>query len=103
MVFSAPTFANEDVLADAGCDFKMPPIHKERPKLYDKNGKELTAPPQKGQKVYDAKGNVLGESYAYLSNLEKGKTWNFKSVYDEIDSKDALRFEIREVTYFAGM
>lgn len=53
--------------------------------------------------IYDVKGNVLGESYAFLSNLEKGKTWNFKSVYDEIDSKDALRFEIREVTYFAGM
>lgn len=53
--------------------------------------------------IYDVKGNVLGESHAYLSNLEKGKTWNFKSVYDEIDSKDALRFEIREVTYFAGM
>lgn len=35
--------------------------------------------------------------------LKKGKTWNFKSVYDDIDSKDALRFEIREVTYFAGM
>lgn len=59
MVFSAPTFANEDVLADAGCNFKMPPIHKERPKLYDKNGKELTTPPKKGQKVYDAKGNEL--------------------------------------------
>ena len=53
--------------------------------------------------IYDAKGNVLGESNAFLSNLEKGKTWNFKSVYDDIDSKDALRFEIREVTYFAGM
>lgn len=53
--------------------------------------------------IYDVKGNVLGESNAFLSNLEKGKTWNFKSVYDEIDSKDALRFEIREVTYFAGM
>lgn len=53
--------------------------------------------------IYDVKGNVLGESNAFLSNLEKGKTWNFKSVYDDIDSKDALRFEIREVTYFAGM
>ena len=53
--------------------------------------------------IYDIKGNVLGESSAYLSCLDKGKTWNFKSVYDEIDSKDALRFEIREVTYFAGM
>ena len=38
--------------------------------------------------IYDAKGNVLGESNAFLSNLE---------------IKDALRFEIREVTYFAGM
>lgn len=59
MLFNAPAFAEEDKLADAGCDFKMPPMHREMPKLYDKNGKELTAPPKKGQKVYDAKGNEL--------------------------------------------
>lgn len=51
----------------------------------------------------DVVGYYNSESNAFLSNLEKGKTWNFKSVYDDIDSKDALRFEIREVTYFAGM
>ena len=59
MLFNAPAFAEEDKLADAGCDFKMPPMHREMPKLYDKNGKELTAPPKKGQKVYDAKGKEL--------------------------------------------
>lgn len=59
MLFNVPAFAEEDKLADAGCNFKMPPMHREMPKLYDKNGKELTAPPKKGQKVYDAKGNEL--------------------------------------------
>lgn len=49
--------------------------------------------------IYDIKGNVLGESSAYLSCLDKGKTWNFKSVYDEIDSKNALKFELRKVRY----
>ena len=49
--------------------------------------------------IYDIKGNVLGESSTYLSCLDKGKTWNFKSVYDEIDSKKALKFELRKVRY----
>lgn len=38
---------------------KKPAIEKEFPKLYDKNGKELTAPPKKGEKVYDKNGKEL--------------------------------------------
>lgn len=49
--------------------------------------------------IYDIKGNVLGESYAYISKLESNKTWNFKSIYDEVDSKDALKFELSEVSF----
>ena len=49
--------------------------------------------------IYDIKGNVLGESYAYISKLENNKTWNFKSIYDEVDSKDALKFELSEVSF----
>lgn len=36
-----------------------PPICKERPKLYDKNGQELQSPPKPGEKVYDKNGNQI--------------------------------------------
>ena len=39
------------------CKCKTPP--GERPKLYDKDGKELTAPPKPGEKVYDKNGKEI--------------------------------------------
>ena len=38
---------------------KQPFVTKERPKLYDKDGKELTSPPKSGTKVYDKDGKEL--------------------------------------------
>lgn len=40
-----------------GCKCKTP--RGERPKLYDKNGKELTNPPKPGEKVYDKNGKEI--------------------------------------------
>ncbi len=39
--------------------YTQPPFERERPKLYDKNGKELTTRPKPGDKVYDKNGKEL--------------------------------------------
>ena len=40
-------------------DCKKCPVEQCRPKLYDKNGKELKTPPKPGEKVYDKNGKEL--------------------------------------------
>lgn len=46
---------------------------RERPKLYDANGNELTTPPKIGQDVYDANGNKLEPPKREHNFENKGK------------------------------
>lgn len=50
--------------------------------------------------VYDSNGVVLGNAYAYLDGLKKGKSWKFKAVYYEEDAKDAKTFELLSVNAY---
>ncbi len=59
ILLSTPSFAADTNTTQTDNNFRRPPMQREMPKLYDKNGNELTTPPQKGQKVYDANGNEL--------------------------------------------
>lgn len=59
MLLSSPSFAADTNTTTQDNNFRKPPMGREMPKLYDKNGNELTTPPQRGQKVYDKDGNEL--------------------------------------------
>ncbi len=43
--------------------------------------------------LYNANDEILGQASTYISNLEAGKTWNFKVVYEDIDASEVTRFE----------
>ena len=43
--------------------------------------------------VYNEEGEILGEASYFIQKLDAKKTWNFKLIYDEVDAKDAVKFE----------
>lgn len=57
IVYSSSVLADEQSYTSE--QYKQPPAMKERPKLYDKDGNELTTPPKPGEEVYDKNGNKL--------------------------------------------
>ena len=58
LISGSMTYAADNSLEKAAKDMKAP-IAKEMPKLYDKNGNELKAPPKPGEAVYDKNGKQL--------------------------------------------
>jgi len=95
-------------------EFKKPDISRERPKLYDKNGKELTAPPKKGEKVYDKNGkeltppkfshkppkgpelNLTEEQIAKADKIRENSKQKLKPIRREIHSLKNEIWEIKE-------
>lgn len=47
--------------------------------------------------VYDKEGNVLGNAYANINRLKKGKSWRFKVTYEDIDASEVKTFKISNV------
>ena len=50
--------------------------------------------------VYDLNGNILGNAYAYLDQIDKNETWKFKANYDDVDATDAVSYKLIEVEYY---
>ena len=50
--------------------------------------------------VYDLNGNILGNAYAYLDQMDKNETWKFKASYDDVDATDAVSYKLIEVEYY---
>ena len=42
--------------------------------------------------VSDKDGNILGNATDSIDNLEKGKSWKFKVVYENVDAKEVKNF-----------
>ena len=47
--------------------------------------------------VSDKDGNILGNATDSIDNLEKGKSWKFKVVYENVDAKEVKNFKINNV------
>ena len=43
--------------------------------------------------VSDKDGNILGNATDSIDNLEKGKSWKFKVVYENVDAKEVKNFK----------
>lgn len=50
--------------------------------------------------VSDKDGNILGNATDSIDNLEKGKSWKFKIVYENVDAKEVKNFKINNVTTY---
>ena len=50
--------------------------------------------------VYDLNGNILGNAYAHLDQIDKNETWKFKANYDDVDATDAVSYKLIEVEYY---
>ena len=50
--------------------------------------------------VSDKDGNILGNATASIDNLEKGKSWKFKVVYENVDAKEVKNFKINNVSTY---
>lgn len=50
--------------------------------------------------VSDKDGNILGNATDSIDNLEKGKTWKFKVVYENVDAKEVKNFKINNVSTY---
>ena len=50
--------------------------------------------------VSDKDGNILGNATDSIDNLEKGKSWKFKVVYENVDAKEVKNFKINNVTTY---
>lgn len=50
--------------------------------------------------VSDKDGNILGNATDSIDNLEKGKSWKFKVVYENVDAKEVKNFKINNVSTY---
>lgn len=50
--------------------------------------------------VSDKDGNILGNATDSIDNLEKGKSWKFKVVYQNVDAKEVKNFKINNVSTY---
>lgn len=50
--------------------------------------------------VSDKDGNILGNATDSIYNLEKGKSWKFKVVYQNVDAKEVKKFKINNVSTY---
>lgn len=50
--------------------------------------------------VSDKDGNILGNAKDSIDNLEKGKSWKFKVVYENVDAKEVKNFKINNVSTY---
>ena len=50
--------------------------------------------------VSDKDGNILGNAIDSIDNLEKGKSWKFKVVYENVDAKEVKNFKINNVSTY---
>lgn len=50
--------------------------------------------------VSDKDGNILGNATDSIDNLEKGKSWKFKVVYENVDAKEVKKFKINNVSTY---
>lgn len=50
--------------------------------------------------VFDKDGNILGNATDSIDNLEKGKSWKFKVVYENVDAKEVKNFKINNVSTY---
>lgn len=50
--------------------------------------------------VSDKDGNILGNATDSIDNLEKGKSWKFKAVYQNVDAKEVKKFKINNVSTY---
>lgn len=50
--------------------------------------------------VSDKDGNILGNATDSINNLEKGKSWKFKVVYENVDAKEVKNFKINNVSTY---
>lgn len=50
--------------------------------------------------VSDKDGNILGNATDSIDNLEKGKSWKFKVVYQNVDAKEVKKFKINNVSTY---
>ena len=50
--------------------------------------------------VSDKDGNILGNATDSIDNLEKGKSWKFKVVYENVDAKEVKNLKINNVTTY---
>ena len=50
--------------------------------------------------VSDKDGNILGNATYSIDNLEKGKSWKFKVVYENVDAKEVKNFKINNVSTY---
>ena len=44
--------------------------------------------------LYDENGTVIGESYAYINNLKRNKTYKLKAYYSEYDANSIANYKI---------
>ena len=44
--------------------------------------------------LYDENGTVIGESYAYINNLKRNKTYKLKAYYSEYDANSVVNYKI---------
>ena len=78
-------------------EFKKPDISRERPKLYDKNGKELTTPPKFSHKP--PKGpelNLTEEQIAKADKIRENSKQKLKPIRREIHNLKNEIWEIKE-------
>lgn len=50
--------------------------------------------------VSDKDGNILGNATDSIDNLEKGKSWKFKVVYENVDAKEVKNFKINNISTY---
>lgn len=50
--------------------------------------------------VYDKDDALLGTVYASIDGLKKDGKWKFKTIYDDIDSSEVVRFELSMVELY---
>lgn len=50
--------------------------------------------------VFDKDDNILGNATDSIDNLEKGKSWKFKVVYENVDAKEVKNFKINNVSTY---
>lgn len=50
--------------------------------------------------VFDKDDNILGNATDSIDDLEKGKSWKFKVVYQNVDAKEVKKFKINNVSTY---
>jgi len=74
LMFNSAAFAQDSKTVQPKAE--KAPIEKQMPKLYDKDGNELKAPPKPGEAVYDKDGNKLPPPPCCKKHMPKGPDLN---------------------------